>query len=90
MDGSHFITSEHSTGDNVTIFAGNGGSKAVRSEFGGTAAASVSSDEEKYMIAQRGGYIIWGPIRTSAFNDEGDRISGRVLDYALHSSSVKP
>jgi hypothetical protein len=90
MDGDHYITSEYNDGDTVIIYAGNGGSKAVSMDFAGTGIASVTSAQSKYMIAESEGYVLWGPIRTSALNDDGDEISAKVLDYALAESSIRP
>jgi hypothetical protein len=90
IDSSHYILESYSNGQNVTVLA-SGGSKALRTDqFSGTNLASIESSQEKVMLGESGGYIIWGPWRTSNLAPEGDAISVRVLDYALRTSTIEP
>jgi hypothetical protein len=90
IDGTHYITEDYSDGQNVTIFDGSGGSKAVGTDFTGTGIASVSAAQSKYMIAEDTGFVLWGPVRTGTLSGDGEDITVRVLDHALDESTIEP
>jgi hypothetical protein len=85
----HYVTMDYNNSENVTVFSPSGSSRAVKN-FIGTKLGTADSTESETMLGEYGGFLLWGPKNPNELSDEGNYITGRILDYHLLQSTVMP
>jgi hypothetical protein len=85
----HYITSDYSDGETVTLFTATGTSGAVKNYLG-TEYASEDSTQVDVMLGEYAGVMVWGPDTPQLLNADGNNMTKKVMDYALLQSTINP
>jgi hypothetical protein len=84
VDNSHELVSGYSTGLR-TIYDSTGNIAAIEFNGDGIAERPWSSRE---VLGQNEHVFIWGPMEPQLFNEDGDLITQRLIDYCIDNSDI--